>query len=100
MFTSENEDAICKNMDKIHAENPDSTFIGGGLHSKALKILWQDTDQDLWKSKIDSLALDIEANHWCVGLSLNSIVELPSKSLTSHDLPIYYVQVCLVRIIR
>ena len=49
-------------MDEIHAENPNSTLIGGGLHSKTLKILWQDADQDLWKSKIDSLAQDIEAN--------------------------------------
>lgn len=62
MFASENEDAIRKKMDEIRAENPNSTLIGGGLRSKALKILWQDTDQDLWKSKIDTLARDIEAN--------------------------------------
>ena len=62
MFTSENEDAIHKKMDEIRSENPNSTLIGGGLHSKALKILWQDADQDLWQLKIDALAQDIEAN--------------------------------------
>ncbi|KIM35999.1 hypothetical protein M413DRAFT_32041 [Hebeloma cylindrosporum] len=62
MFASENEEAIRKKMDEIRAENPDSTLIGGGLRSKALKILWQNEDQDVWKSKIDALAQDIEVN--------------------------------------
>lgn len=62
MFASENEDAIRKKMDEIHSENPNSTLIGGGLRSKALKILWRDADQDLWQSKINALAQDIEAN--------------------------------------
>ena len=62
MFASENEDAMHKKMNELYAENPDSTLVGGGLRSKALKILWQDADQDLWKSKIDALAQDIEAN--------------------------------------
>lgn len=62
MFASENEDVIRKKMDDIRAENPGSTLVGGGLRSKALKVLWADANQDLWKSKIDTLAQDVEAN--------------------------------------
>jgi len=62
MFASENEDAIRKKMEDIRAENPESDLVGGGLRSKALKILWENTDQDLWKSKIDALAGNVEAN--------------------------------------
>jgi hypothetical protein len=49
-------------MEDIRAENPESALVGGALRSKALKILWADADQDLWKSKIDALAQDVEAN--------------------------------------
>jgi hypothetical protein len=62
MFASENEDIIRKKMDDIRAENPDSSLVGGGLRSKALKVLWADANQDLWKAKIDTLARDVEAN--------------------------------------
>ncbi|KDR65060.1 hypothetical protein GALMADRAFT_149027 [Galerina marginata CBS 339.88] len=62
MFASENEDAIRKKMDDIRAESPSSTLVGGGLRNKALKILWENADQDLWKAKIDTLARDIQAN--------------------------------------
>ena len=62
MFASENEDAIHQKMEDIRAENPESELVGGALRSKALKILWTDADHDLWKSKIDALARDVEAN--------------------------------------
>lgn len=62
MFASENEDAICEKMQDICAKNPGSTLVGRGLHSKALKVLWANADQDLWKSKINSLAWDVETN--------------------------------------
>ena len=61
MFASENEDAICKQMEAIQAQNPESDLVGGGLCNKALKILWAKADQDLWKSKMEMLAGDIDA---------------------------------------
>jgi hypothetical protein len=50
-------------MENIQAENPESDLVGGGLRSKALKILWTNANQDLWRSKVDALAQDVEANH-------------------------------------
>ena len=61
MFASENEDAICKQMEAIQAQNPELDLVGGGLRNKALKILWAKADQDLWKSKMETLAGDIDA---------------------------------------
>jgi hypothetical protein len=61
MFASENEDDIRQKMEEIQAANPDSDLKGGGLRSKALKELWAKADKDLWQSKIDALAKDIDA---------------------------------------
>ena len=60
MFASENENAICKQMEAIQAQNPELDLVGGGLHNKALKILWAKADHNLWKSKIGTLAGDID----------------------------------------
>ncbi|KDR64990.1 hypothetical protein GALMADRAFT_771859 [Galerina marginata CBS 339.88] len=62
MFASENEDAIRKQMEVIQSENPDSDLIGGGLRNKALKVLWAKADQNLWKSKMEKLAGDVDLN--------------------------------------
>jgi hypothetical protein len=72
MFASENEDAIHKQMEVIQAENPDSDLVGGGLHNKALKILWAKADQDSWKSKMEKLAgdVDVYVSYYDVWLTL------------------------------
>jgi hypothetical protein len=61
MFASENEDAIRQKMEEIQVANPDSELKGGGLRNKALKELWAKADKDLWQSKIEALANDIDA---------------------------------------
>ena len=61
IFASENEDAIQAAMKKIHADNPNSDLLGGGLCNKALKTLWKDADKAFWEAKVKALAADVEA---------------------------------------
>lgn len=61
IFASENEDAIQAAMKKIHADNPNSDLLGGGLRNKALKTLWKDADKAFWEAKVKALAADVEA---------------------------------------
>jgi len=48
-------------MEEIRADNPELDLVGGGLRNKALKELWGTADKDLWESKINTLARDINA---------------------------------------
>jgi hypothetical protein len=61
MFASENDEAIQQKIKDIQTENPKLDLVGGGMRNKALKELWAKADKDLWQSKIDTLARDINA---------------------------------------
>jgi len=61
IFASENEDAIQAAMKKIHADNPNSDLLRGGLRNKALKTLWKDANKAFWEAKVKALAADVEA---------------------------------------
>lgn len=64
LFASENDEAVQQKMVEIQTEDPDSDLVGGGLRNKALKELWAKADKDLWQSKIDTFANDIDAYVW------------------------------------
>jgi hypothetical protein len=61
MFASENEDAIRQKMDELQVGKSDSGLDEGGLRNKALEELWEKADKNLWQSKIDNLAKDVDA---------------------------------------
>ncbi|KAF8810570.1 hypothetical protein BYT27DRAFT_7091508, partial [Phlegmacium glaucopus] len=62
LFATENDEAIQDKMKEFQIKNPESYLVGGGLRNKALKELWAKADKDLWQSKIDAFARDIDAN--------------------------------------
>ncbi|KAF8803120.1 hypothetical protein BYT27DRAFT_7226148 [Phlegmacium glaucopus] len=62
LFTTENDEAIQDKMKEFQIKNPELYLVGGGLRNKALKELWAKADKDLWQSKIDAFARDIDAN--------------------------------------
>jgi hypothetical protein len=66
MFASENGEAIQQKIKEIQTENPELALVpvGGALRNKALKELWAKADKDLWQSKIDTLARDVDACVW------------------------------------
>jgi hypothetical protein len=64
LFASENDEAIQRKSVEIRNENPESDLVGGALRNKALKELWAEADKDLWQSKIDTFARDIDAYEW------------------------------------
>jgi len=71
MFASENDEAIQQKMKEIQTKNPELDLVGGGLHNKALKELWAKADKDLWQSKIDALARDIDVYVTCPSAAAN-----------------------------
>jgi len=61
LFASENDEAIQQKSVEIQNANPELDLVGGALRNKALKVLWAEADKDLWQSKIDTFARDIDA---------------------------------------
>jgi len=94
MFASENDEAIKRKMEEIQTENPESDLVGGGLRNKALKELWGMADKDLWQSKIEALARDVDAYVWPTMHCCESLIvfsrnreQFPSLMLQSlHDI--------------
>jgi len=60
LFASENDEAVQQKMVEIQTENPELDLVGGALRNKALKELWAKADKDLWQSKIDTFARDVD----------------------------------------
>ena len=61
MFASENEDAVRLKMNNLRVGKSDSGLNEGELHNKALEELWEKADKNLWQSKTDNLAKDVDA---------------------------------------
>ena len=63
MFANENEDAIRQKMNDLGLQvgKSDSGLNEGGLRNKAFDELWEKADKNLWQSKIDNLAKDVDA---------------------------------------
>jgi hypothetical protein len=61
MFERENEDAIRQKMDDLRVGKSDSGLNKGGLRNMAVDELWEKADKNLWQSKIDNLAKDVDA---------------------------------------
>ena len=61
IFASENEVAIRQKMDELRGAKSDLGLNAEGMHNKVLEELWEKADKNMWQSKIDSLAKDVDA---------------------------------------